>query len=337
MQKKQVSVKKISPKMRSLKILSKNRARQKMVQNFRTEKNVQQRTKRKNIRLDNLAQWFLPTAENSLRPHALGRRGLFLLAAVLLIFNFAYLLARDSGILGKTTEISRDNLLAATNDARAKSGLKNLRENSKLNAAAEQKARDMFAKNYWSHDAPDGKTPWKFLADENYSYASAGENLARGFSRSDSVIAAWLDSPTHRENVLATDFSEIGFAVERGIMDGKMTTLVVALYAMPTTSFANNFASGEVLGATKIGEILQKNDFLSRIARAASEKNPFLIATLAILLIATIWLIALHFLHHRAAKFVARPVRHAKFVAKLGVFAILTLSALAGYGGGMLI
>lgn len=337
MNKKQGKIKIIARRKYSRNYFKSDNARARMVRHFSSADSTRKKHAKKMRRRAKLIQWFLPTDENSLKPRALSRGGLALLAAILLIFNFAYLLARDSGILGKTTTISRENLLEATNIARKKSGLQKLSENSKLNLAAKEKAHDMLAKNYWSHVAPDGKTPWKFLAEQNYSYVSAGENLARGFSQSDSIIQAWLDSPSHRENVLAADFSEVGFAVERGIMDGKITTVVVALYGAPLTNFASSLDSGEVLGVTKIGEMFNNNDFQQKILRALKEKNPLLILTLTILALASIWLILLHFLHHRAAKILARPVHHMKFVAKLGVFAILAFSALLGYSSGMLI
>ena len=61
----------------------------------------------------------------------------------------------------------------------------------------------MIAKNYWAHNAPDGASPWSFFKNVGYRYLYAGENLARDFGDSASVVNAWMNSPTHRDNLLS--------------------------------------------------------------------------------------------------------------------------------------
>lgn len=117
--------------------------------------------------------------------------------------------------------------MGATNDQRRANNLPPLNLNSQLNTAAENKAADMFAKNYWAHVSPDGTTPWYFIKGSGYSYVYAGENLARGFTTAGEVVDAWMASPDHRENELSPNYQDVGFAVKTGKLLGEDTTLIV--------------------------------------------------------------------------------------------------------------
>lgn len=64
----------------------------------------------------------------------------------------------------------------------------------------------MFTQNYWAHVAPDGTQPWSFISAVGYAYQSAGENLGRDFYTEESLVQAWLDSPTHKANLLNANF-----------------------------------------------------------------------------------------------------------------------------------
>ena len=49
-------------------------------------------------------------------------------------------------------------------------------------------------------------------------------------------MTAWMNSPTHRDNVLRKDFTEVGFAVVDGTLGGEQTTLVVQMFGKPSTT-----------------------------------------------------------------------------------------------------
>jgi len=104
--------------------------------------------------------------------------------------------------LGFATDISIQALLKDTNDKRIENGLQPLTLNDQLNQAAAGKAADMFGNNYWAHISPSGKTPWDFILGANYQYVYAGENLAKDFQDSQGVVDAWMNSPSHKENLL---------------------------------------------------------------------------------------------------------------------------------------
>ncbi|MEO6513530.1 MAG: CAP domain-containing protein [Candidatus Saccharimonadales bacterium] len=143
-------------------------------------------------------------------------------------------------VLGYATEMSVQNLLDGTNKQRVANGLGSLALNSQLNQAAQAKANDMSARNYWSHNTPDGQTPWTFVSAAGYDYQAIGENLAYGFSTSSDTIAGWMNSPGHRANILNSNYLDVGFGVIN-IPDYQSSgpqTLVVAFYGHAATTVA---------------------------------------------------------------------------------------------------
>jgi uncharacterized protein YkwD len=148
------------------------------------------------------------------------------------------------GVLSYATEMSTSELLTATNNQREQNGAGDLALNSKLGAAAQTKANDMVARNYWSHNTPDGQEPWVFVQSSGYSYLKAGENLAYGFLTSDKTIDGWMNSPSHRENLLDTSFTEVGFgyANAEDFNHSGQETVVVAMYGKPQVLAASQSA-----------------------------------------------------------------------------------------------
>lgn len=138
-------------------------------------------------------------------------------------------------VLAYATNVSHAGLLTSTNQHRASSGLGALALNSLLNSAAQAKANDMVAKNYWSHTSPDGRQPWDFIVATGYSYSMAGENLAYGALTSESTVQAWMNSPGHRANILKPEFTQVGFgyANSPNYQDSGPQTVIVAMYAKP--------------------------------------------------------------------------------------------------------
>jgi hypothetical protein len=139
-------------------------------------------------------------------------------------------------VLGYATSISPTVLLADTNAARSTDKEDALQLDPKLAAAAQAKANDMAARNYWSHVTPDGKQPWSFIQASGYDYIAAGENLAYGFGTSNQVITAWMESPEHRANVLNGAYHDVGFATANiaNYRGNGPETVVVALYGEPS-------------------------------------------------------------------------------------------------------
>lgn len=133
------------------------------------------------------------------------------------------------------TNTTDDGLLKNTNDMRAAEGLSPLSYNLVLDAAAQAKAEDMAAKNYWSHKTPEGNEPWVFIDKNEYAYRKAAENLAFGFATSKSTVAGWMNSPGHRANILDPDLKEVGFGIVNvpDYQGQGPETVVVAMYGQP--------------------------------------------------------------------------------------------------------
>ena len=119
---------------------------------------------------------------------------------------------QSNHVLAYATEMSHSGLLAGTNNARAANGLAPLSLNSQLNNSAQAKAQDMANKNYWAHVSPDGTQPWYFFDQAGYAYIRAGENLAYGFMTSQGAVDGWMNSATHRANILG-DYYDVGFGI----------------------------------------------------------------------------------------------------------------------------
>ena len=89
----------------------------------------------------------------------------------------------EPNVLAYATNVSHSGLLSYTNQNRSANGLAGLTLQSQLNSAAQAKANDMVAKDYWSHTSPDGRQPWDFITAAGYSYSTAGENWPTAHSR----------------------------------------------------------------------------------------------------------------------------------------------------------
>lgn len=182
-----------------------------------------------------ISHYFIPQSRNNHRALLLQPSFLALFICVYLLnvsFIKSFTIARP-GVLGYSSEITVAKVLESTNSQRSKLGLTPLVYNTVLSDSATSKATDMFTYNYWAHTSPTGKTPWDFFTASGYEYSVAGENLAKDFYDTDGLIKAWMNSPTHRENIVNPKYQEIGIGVVNGVLGGIKTTLVVQHFATP--------------------------------------------------------------------------------------------------------
>ena len=176
--------------------------------------------------------YFYPQYSNNHKAKLLHSPTLFLLSALLLIFQlFIQSLSHANiKILGYAANISPSEVINLTNQKRVEAGLPALEYSAPLTQAAKAKGEHMIAQDYWAHVAPDGTDPWSFFLNSGYKYRYAGENLARDFTNPSSAVDAWMASPSHRENMLSGKYKEIGIAVVEGDLAGTDTTLIVQLF-----------------------------------------------------------------------------------------------------------
>jgi hypothetical protein len=183
-----------------------------------------------------LHHFFVPHQGNNYKAKILHPASLSVLVTLFLVAQFGlnFFILISPHVLGFASNITPEQVIELTNQKRLENGLPPLRLNQTLTQAALAKAGDMFAFNYWAHVSPSGRDPWAFFREAGYNYLYAGENLARDFNTSEAVVEAWMNSPSHRDNLLNGRYQEIGLAVVDGTLEGVETTLVVQLFGTPT-------------------------------------------------------------------------------------------------------
>lgn len=177
-----------------------------------------------------------PHHRNNYHPYVLSGRTLALFAVLLLtikLFSVASV-SLDLISLNSPVNVNSENIIALTNQTRKQFNINSLKESPVLAQAAQAKAEDMLLNGYFAHNSPEGKTPWQFLENAGYNYFAAGENLAINFTDANSLEQAWMNSPSHKANILKSDFEEIGIGVAEGEYFGKKATFVVQMFGVPS-------------------------------------------------------------------------------------------------------
>ena len=168
-------------------------------------------------------------------PYALG--GMVGILAFLIVGVFGLAVA-NRHLLGSESlaAVISAVLVDLTNGDRGGNSLGGLTVSPVLSKAAQAKADDMAAKSYFAHVSPDGTNSWYWFRQQGYTFLYAGENLAVDFSDSINVERAWMNSPTHRANILNGHFTEIGIATAQGTYNGRSTTFVAQMFGTPRTT-----------------------------------------------------------------------------------------------------
>jgi len=138
-------------------------------------------------------------------------------------------------VTASNSRLNSTTVFNLTNQERLTFGLKPLERDPALDQAARIKLDDMFENQYFDHFAPDGTMGAGEVSQlAGYEYLLVGENLAwGGFRDSRHLVESWMNSPGHRDNILKTDFKEIGLAVGRGEYQGRTSWMAVQIFARP--------------------------------------------------------------------------------------------------------
>jgi len=164
--------------------------------------------------------------------------------------------------------ISAGEMIKLANESRAEAGLPSLLVNKKLTEAAREKADDMFEFQYFDHDSPSGSTPWDFIRSAGYNYIYAGENLAIDFVTANGAHRALMESALHRENILNSNYTEIGIAAIEGMFDGNKSIIIVEEFGAPLKKeAATDYDLNENVELTlekKVNEINNLNILIER-------------------------------------------------------------------------
>ncbi|WP_053585333.1 S-layer homology domain-containing protein [Lysinibacillus contaminans] len=107
------------------------------------------------------------------------------------------------------------DVIRLINVERQKNKLNLLTNDTPLTQIAIIKAQDMVNLNYFEHVSPYYGAPWDLATLFDYSYTSFGENIARNIPSPEAAVKAWMASPTHRDNIMKTNYTNTGVAVEK--------------------------------------------------------------------------------------------------------------------------
>lgn len=122
-----------------------------------------------------------------------------------------------------TREDLEKQMLSLVNQERIKEGLNPVKADPELTEVARRHSRDMFARGYFSHVAPEGKGPFDRMREAKIKFLHAGENLALAQTL-DIAHSGLMNSPGHRANILRPQFGRLGI----GVVDGGMYGLMIS-------------------------------------------------------------------------------------------------------------
>lgn len=182
--------------------------------------------------LQHILDHFIPHERNGYQPHALHEHALSLYAALFVVIKFSVIVFT---LFAPSTQayslaITTENVFTLTNQSRSDEDLPKLKYNDVLAKAAQAKADDMLARQYFAHNTPTGETPWVFITKAGYNYIVAGENLAVDFVKAETMGDAWMNSPGHRANILNKNYEEIGIGISSGQYNDHVAIFVVQMF-----------------------------------------------------------------------------------------------------------
>ena len=275
----------------------------------------------------------VPHKGNQFRPHMVRWYGLTVLLVLVTFSLFNSNLSASGSILGVKAPITPVELLNDTNHQRYQYNRPGLTYNNALSKAAFLKAQSMFDQQYWAHIAPDGTTPWHWFAKVNYNYAYAGENLAKNFASADAAIAAWMASPEHRSNILSQNYTDVGFAVVDGRLNGRVTTLIVALYGEPADA-------PQVAGAAAIGQttapVLGGISPMAQFGVALQSMNSAVLSSFMLLVFVAFVALASYAYRRRLPKSIRQSWRYHQSLYKAASLTVVAVALVTLYSGGQI-
>lgn len=229
--------------------------------------------------MNSLKNSIVPTEENGYTPKLLNTN--FLLFLITLLLGIKVVIAVFyTNPPTQASDLTIDNILQAVNHERGIRNLPLLNTNFKLGSAAQSKSEDMMARHYFAHIDPDGNYIWKKIVAVGYTpYLQLGENLAIEFYNTDSLVAAWMNSPTHRANVLNEGFADQGMGmalgnVQNGDYYSAITNTFGTLLVKKTAPIAVAQGSIKPKTTTSPSPIIKKQVVLNTPAPASPTTSP---------------------------------------------------------------
>jgi len=114
-----------------------------------------------------------------------------------------------------TTTAQENEVIRLVNVERARAGLQALSTNWQLCRVARYKSADMANRGYFSHTSPTYGSPFQMMENFGLRFTAAGENIAYGQRTPAQVMADWMNSPGHRNNIMSRSYSQIGVGLAK--------------------------------------------------------------------------------------------------------------------------
>lgn len=123
----------------------------------------------------------------------------------------------------QTSSLTEDEkeILELINNQRTSNGLNSLIIDDELQNVARIKAQDMVENNYFAHESPTYGSPFDMIKNNQITYRTAGENIA-GNSDNKKAVEAWMNSESHKNNILNNSYNYTGIAVVNSSKYGKI-------------------------------------------------------------------------------------------------------------------
>ena len=153
---------------------------------------------------------------------------------ILLTSGISFLLLTNIAGAASSEPLTALTVFEAANKARNRYSRTELMLNPTLEAAAQARAIDIVRTQHFAHSGPANEPFFSWINDANISFLEAGENLAKDFIDPQTIVNAWLSSPSHRTNLLDNRYTDTGVGIANGLIDGQLTTVVVQFFIKST-------------------------------------------------------------------------------------------------------
>lgn len=123
--------------------------------------------------------------------------------------------------LPETISDDAQRLMSLVNNVRQQEKLGELEYSEELSVIARDKARDMVANHYFSHQSPSYGSPFEMMKAYGMNFSAAAENIA-GNQTIDGAFYAWMNSDSHKANIANGEYTKTGIGVYTSPIYGKI-------------------------------------------------------------------------------------------------------------------
>lgn len=134
----------------------------------------------------------------------------FILITVLALSSSTAFALNQFDIASPSNLNYEEKVVQLVNAEREKNGLSALYLDRTISNVARAKSKDMADKNYFGHQSPTYGSAGEMLLKFGVTWSAWGENIASGQETPEEVVNGWMNSPSHRANILSPNFIFIG-------------------------------------------------------------------------------------------------------------------------------